>query len=133
MIENILNLIPQDKTDCSSIEKLKEIDVSEVEPILGKLLEWIQDINWPIAQELIKVLPRFHSLLIPHIKLVFESNDDIWKCWVLCLLKDFPADSVQLLYPEIERMAKCPTKSELEEGTNEYAIEVTQKFEITIK
>jgi hypothetical protein len=132
-MDNIFSLIPKDKSDNSSIEKLKEIEVSEAEPILGELLEWIQDINWPIAQELIKVLPRFHSLLISNLKLIFESDDDIWKCYALCLLKDFPDESVIKLYPEIARMVKYPTNGELEEGVNEYAIEVTQKFKITIE
>ena len=125
---NRFNLMPKDKSDNSNIEELKEIDVDEAEPILGELLEWIQDINWPIAQELMKILPRFHTKLIPHIKSVFESDDDIWKCYALCLLTDFPADSVKLLYPEIIRMANYPTEGELEEGVNEYAIKVIKKF-----
>ena len=131
-MDNIFNLIPKDKSDNSCIEKLKKINIDEVEPILGELLKWIQDINWPIAQELVAILPRFSSKLIPHIRCVFESDDDIWKCYTLCLLKDFPVDSVKLLHSDIVRIAKFPTNGEMEEGANEYAIEVIRKFDIAL-
>jgi hypothetical protein len=131
-MENIFDLIPKDKSDDSNINKLKEINIKEIKPILGGLLEWIQDLNWPIAKKLIKILPRFHVELIPHIKNVLESNDDEWKNCVLFLLRNFPYDSVKLLSPYIIRIANYPTKSELEEGTNEYAIDVIKKFNIEI-
>ena len=129
----IYDLIPKNKSDKSSIKKLKKIDIDEAEPILGELLEWIKDTNWPIAKELIMILPRFHSKLIPHIKSVFESDDDIWKCYVLSLLLYFPVDSVRPLYQEIIRMAKHPTKGELAEDTYEYALNVIQKFNIKME
>ena len=40
--------------------------------------------------------------------------------------------SVKPLYKEIIRMAIQPTKSEIEEGTNEYAMDVIKKFKIPL-
>ncbi len=74
-MKNIFDLIPRNKFDFTSIEELKCIDPNEVVPILEGLMEWMQDLNWPVAQELIKILPRFHVQLIPAIRKIFDMND----------------------------------------------------------
>jgi len=129
-ILHISDLIPKYKDDNSGIEILKTIDINEAEPILNQLLEWIQDMNWPVAREVFDLLPRFHNKLIPHIKAVFDSNDAIWKSHVLWLLKDFPAETVAHFSPDIRRIAEYPTAGEIEEETNLYAIDVIEKFNL---
>ena len=128
METDIRNLVPKSKFDNSHIEILKTIDKEKVEPILGELLVWLQDINWPIAQALIEVLPRFQEELIPHVVKVFQSNDDIWKNWTLCLIEDFSRDTVLSLLTEINRMVNHPTKGEVAEETPNYANRVLKKF-----
>lgn len=71
------SLVPKSKYDDSCIELLKAIDVDEVTPILPNLLIWIQDMNWPVAQKIIEVLPRFHAGLVPVIHEVFIGDDTI--------------------------------------------------------
>lgn len=72
------------------------------------------------------ILPRFHSNIILHIRAVFKSNDDIWKCWTLCLLRNFPIETVNSLAPEIRRIAEHPTAGEKIEEADEYAFEIIQ-------
>ena len=129
-MENLYDLIPKNKSDISGIEQLKAIDIANAGPILGDLLEWLQDINWPVAKELFYVLPRFGKMLVPHIRSVFNSDDDIWKCWILCMLKEFPQDTVKLLSYEIKRMAGDPTAGELLEEINIYASDIVQIFQL---
>lgn len=83
------DLIPTNKFDKTGIERLKTIEPEEAVPILERLTEWIRDLNWPVAQELMKVLPRFHRQLVPIIRNIFASHDDIWKYWTMELLKAF--------------------------------------------
>ncbi len=118
------DLIPKHKFDASNIDILKTINKKDVEPILKDLMEWIQDINWPIAQELIKVLPRFHKELIPIIRDIFNTDDGDWKMWTLKLIKKFPQESILLLKADIERIAYHPTDSEVYEEVDDYAKEV---------
>lgn len=120
-------LLPQDKFDTSKIQELYGADSDKVKPILGALLEWIQDINWPVAQELVHVLPRFHWLLTPHLRAAFASDDDIWKCSVLLMLKEFPRETVLRLAEEIKRIANSPTKGESLEEADKYAAEIIKK------
>jgi hypothetical protein len=129
-MDDIHKLIPKDKFDTSGIETLKKIEVNKVVPILGALLEWIQDINWPIATELIKILPRFHLQLMPHIHAVFESDDDIWKCWILDMLKRFPPETIGLLSVDIRRIAFSPTESEALEEADQYARNIVVQFQL---
>ena len=102
-LSDIFDLIPKDKFDVSGMETLKTIDIDKVEPILAQLLEWIQDTNWPVARELMDVLPRFHSGLVPHIKAILNSDDEDWKCWTLELLEKFPIESLKPLETDIIR------------------------------
>ncbi|MDR3069405.1 MAG: DUF5071 domain-containing protein [Propionibacteriaceae bacterium] len=123
-------LVPKDKFDTSSIAALQAVEILEVQPILGDLLAWIRDINWPVAQPLMEVLPRFHRELVPHIKAVFESDDDVWKCWTLSLLESFPRDTVELLASAIRRMAEFPTPGEVEEEACVYAQRIVDVFKL---
>jgi hypothetical protein len=129
-LNSIFDLIPKDKYDNSGIEMLKTIVVDEAEPILRELLEWIQDINWPVARELMDVLPRFHNCLIQHIKAVFNSDDEEWKCWVLYLLNKFPVETIEILKYDIKRMAESPTENEKSSKVNSYAFDVMRTLNI---
>ena len=123
-MNNILDLIPKNKFDISTIEKLKSIDPNEAEQILLGLMEWMQDLNWPVAQELKRILPRFHVQLIPVIKIIFKTDDDIWKYWTLKLLKSFPKETMLKLQPDLDRIANFPTDGEKIEHADKSAYEI---------
>ena len=53
-------LIPEHKFDTEKVELLKELTFEKIEPIIRKLLEWLQDGNWPVSRplgEYLKTLP----------------------------------------------------------------------------
>ena len=95
-------LIPQNKFDTSTIKQLERIKTEQISTISMQLLEWIADMNWPVAQELIKVLPRFHKELMIDIKYILSDkvDDSIWKYWIInSLLPLFPPDSQTVFLP----------------------------------
>ncbi|MBF2451960.1 DUF5071 domain-containing protein [Listeria welshimeri] len=124
----IEDLIPKDKFDDSHIDELNTIDKIEVIPILGTLLGWLKDPNWPVAQALFPVLPRFQFELIDHILEVFHSSDDIWKNEILLLMANFDKENIVILVPEIKRIMTNPTSGERLEGTVDYAKTLLDKF-----
>ena len=73
-------LIPQNKFDTSTIKQLERIKTEQISTISMQLLEWIADMNWPVAQELIKVLPRFHKELMIDIKYILSDKVSILYC-----------------------------------------------------
>lgn len=113
---NIRELIPKHKDDQNVIEGLKKLSFEEIKPIVPDLLEWLQDINWPIAGPVAEVLKPFSDKLVPDILKILKTNDGIWKLWILTTLARTTKD--QTLLKEIERIAKSPTRDEIVEEVN---------------
>ena len=108
-------LIPQNKFDTSTIKQLERIKTEQISTISMQLLEWIADMNWPVAQELIKVLPRFHKELMIDIKYILSDkvDDSIWKYWIInSLLPLFSPDSQTVFLPYIQRLAAMAASNE---------------------
>ena len=112
-------LIPQNKFDTSTIKQLDRIKTEQISTISMQLLEWIADMNWPVAQELIKVLPRFHKELMIDIKYILSDkvDDSIWKYWIInSLLPLFPPDGQTVFLPDIQRLAAMAASNEDEKN-----------------
>ncbi|WP_232490301.1 DUF5071 domain-containing protein [Neobacillus cucumis] len=93
-MEHLNNFLPKDKFDIEAVEKIKGLSRAEIISLLPKLLEWIQDINWVIAPKIAELLLEYPNEIIPHIRKVFENEDDIWKFWCLdVLVKHLPSVS----------------------------------------
>ncbi|MEH7349612.1 DUF5071 domain-containing protein [Gottfriedia acidiceleris] len=124
-MNEISNLLPRDKFDFEKVNELKQSNKSDLIPLLPNLLEWIQDMNWPIAKEIAKLLLNFPSEIVPYIKNVLQSDDDIWKYWCLYeLVMKFPIESKILFKDEIEKLANSPTPDEKLEDLDEVALEI---------
>jgi hypothetical protein len=119
---NIKGLIPAHKDDQKVIEKLKKLSFEEIKPIIPDLLEWLQDMNWPIAGPVAEILKPFSDSIVPEIIKILKTNDGFWKWGTLTTLARTTTN--QMLLTEIERMAKFPTRDEIEEGLNVEAIAI---------
>lgn len=122
---NIYQLVPKNKFDNSNIERLKVLTSEEIKPILPKLLEWLQDYNWPIAKEVLPILSLHQSELIPVIinVLTLEEKDDIWKYWIITyLIPLFSDENIKLVFPYLKRIIEKPTKGEREEMVDKAVI-----------
>lgn len=117
-MNDIYELIPKDKSDDSNIKKLALLSDEEIAPILLPLLTFIQDMNWPVAKEILPVLAKHQYVLNPLIAEILEpaEKDDIWKYWIIKkLLPMFSGGCVELIRSRVERIAKNPTNGETEE------------------
>ena len=119
---NIKELIPAHKDDQKVIERLKKLSFEEIKPIIPDLLEWLQDMNWPIAGPVAEILKPFSDSIVPEIIKILKTNDGLWKWGILTALARTTTN--QMLLTEIERIAKFPTRDEIEEELNVEAIAV---------
>jgi hypothetical protein len=119
---NIRELIPEHKDDQKVLEELKKLSFEEIKPIIPDLLEWLQDMNWPIAGPVAEILKPFSDSIVPEIINILKTNDGPWKWGALTTLARTTTN--QMLLTEIERMAKFPTRDEIEEGLNVEAIAI---------
>ncbi|MGK5035547.1 DUF5071 domain-containing protein [Janthinobacterium sp. LB3P118] len=113
--------LPRDKHDTQHAQALIALPWDEVAPAMPQILEWIQDVNWPVAAVLLPYLAGIGPRLAPYVKTVLASNDEQWKYFVLQgIVRHSPglADAVD---GELTRFALAPTAAELEEGVAEVA------------
>lgn len=118
------DLVPKNKFDNSNIERLRELSDEEIRPMLPRLLEWIQDINWPVAEGVLSVLKE-RGEVIWHIIDLLDGDDEVWKYNVItALLPEFSAGELKPLIGKLRRMADEPTEGEKREEVDLAAAEL---------
>jgi hypothetical protein len=84
---------------------LKGLGYPKVKPVLPKILEWIQDMNWPGSFEILDLLKQIGDPILPHLRIVFRSKDGIWIYNILhYLVSELSKDSVCLILDEINSL-----------------------------
>ncbi len=119
--------IPKDKFDVAAVERLALACSEQISGIERLLLEWIADINWPVAKELIKILPKFHKELLPFIAVILDKQEeDIYlKISIIeYLLPRFPNASLKELASQITRLVNIDPKDEDDLELREAAIKL---------
>ena len=125
---DIRSFIPRDKYDVERAEMAIKLGYPAVTPILPELLEWIQDMNWLVAQPLAPFLASIGSPLIPHIHQIFRTDDEVWKYWIISRIFSESRELATAFRAEIERIAYSPTKQEEEEELQETALDLLKEY-----
>ncbi|PWL39934.1 DUF5071 domain-containing protein [Flagellimonas aquimarina] len=122
---NINKLIPKDKGDIETAEKLNRYAYEELKPIVPQLLTWIQDMNWPVSRPVAKYLESISEHLTDDIINILKGTDEIWKYWCIHV---FGLDTDKAIDPrlmkEFKRIATNPTQQEVAEEVQELAVEL---------
>lgn len=121
-VMDIKKLIPKHKDDQEVIAGLKKLSFEQLEPIIPELLVWLQDTNWPIARPVADILEPFADRIVPEIIKILKTNDGEWKRRILMSLARDTTDPI--LLQEIERIAKFPSRDEIEDEVNLEAIAI---------
>ena len=117
MMKNIKTLLPKDKFDDSNLEKIKLLNDSDLSQITSELLTWTQDANWPIFPKIVEIIVARQDLFISEISKVFQSDDWIWKYWILTnICPKLSLENKDFLKKDFDNMAKVlQTNTEEEE------------------
>nr|WP_145404029.1 DUF5071 domain-containing protein [Paenibacillus xylanexedens] len=126
----IRTMLPKDKFDIESIEKLDKRSNDELRDILPELMEWLQDRNWPISQPVEDLLLRFGDELIPHIQNVFQTRDPQWEYFMLTgLISRLSLECLRMLKPDLERILEHPTDNEALEELEDVIVLLLNKLQ----
>ncbi|MCL6603644.1 MAG: DUF5071 domain-containing protein [Paenibacillus sp.] len=90
-------------------EVIINLGYPRVHIILPGLLEWIQDMNWPGAAQILDLLRDIGDPVIPYIKDVFnQHSDDVeWVEWIFELLVDnWNKNQILQIEEELIQMSK---------------------------
>jgi hypothetical protein len=113
--------IPRNKHDLERAEAAIKAGYPTIALILPELLEWLQDLNWPVAQVLAPFLASIGKPLIPHIRKIFDTDDEIWKYWIINRIMSESSEIAITFREELERIAYLPTENEKAEELDETA------------
>ena len=123
-----MNIVPANKSDLDACNNLSQASDEEVNEKINELLEWVQDINWPVAVHICERLKNIGSSLVEPVKNILLSNDEVWKYWVISgLLSKASDETVCSLKVELENIVKNPTEAEKAEEVDIVASEVLVK------
>ncbi len=116
---NLKSLVQTHKSDTDAVQRARSAGYPAIEPILGDLLEWMQDMNWPVAGDIEELLAPIGAPLSPYVLKVLQGGDDIWKYWILSRLAvNFDREARQPIIDECIRIVNHPTDGELAEEVN---------------
>lgn len=115
MPENIRSLIPMDKSDTTRAEELVARGYPAVAEVLPSMLEWVQDLNWPVARVLAPFLAGIGAPLASPIRSVLKTTDETWKWSVLHGIIGQSRELAESLHSELRQLAESPTPSEAQE------------------
>lgn len=120
-MKRVEELVPKNKFDFSGIEELHMLSDEEIEPVLPSLLEWMKDMNWPVAKEMPQLLSKHQQLIVPCIikALQPEQLECDWKNFIIWdLLPKLDRQYLVMIKTHLERIAEKPTQGEIFEETN---------------
>jgi Domain of unknown function (DUF5071) len=128
-MKSLIALVPATKTDLRRAEAAVRAGYPAVAPILPQLLEWLRDCNWPVARILAPLLASVGAPLVPHLIRILETDDLVWKYWVIMVLIPAlcPADAL-VFRPELERLAFRASPEETREELHTQALLALQHF-----
>lgn len=124
-MEGYEDYLPLNIYDVDKVEKLKKLDRNVLEPLLPDLLEYTQDMNWPVASGVVEILLTFPKEIVSHVQAILSSNNDNWKWFILhFLVIKLPVESQVQFKQYLIRVAQTPTQNEIAEELDEIAKEI---------
>lgn len=116
--------LPRDKYDTASAETLVSLGWERIVPVIPNILEWLQDINWPVAVVFRPFLIAVGAPLAPFIKAVLATDDNVWKYGILASVVSQAPELAAELRLDLERLCSNPSDGERLEGVSELAQEI---------
>jgi len=124
-LEELEVFLPRNVYDVDKVGEIKNLDRETLVSLLPDLLEFIQDMNWPVAPGILEILLTFPKEIVPHVQDVLSSDDDNWKWYILhFLVIELPLASRVHFKEYLIRVAENPTANELAEELDEIAKEI---------
>jgi hypothetical protein len=118
-------LVPQDKYDIRAAERARNAGWPAVEPVLGELVDWCVDSNWPVAHVLGPFLGALGAPVMPRVRAILEGDDAAAKYHILCgIVGAMPFEVRAELRGVVSRLAGSSTADEAAEGVPEIAAEL---------
>ena len=78
-----MSIVPSHKFDFEACDRLFKASNNDIKKHLPELLEWLQDMNWPVARLVLKRIKVMNKDLAQPIKNILNGGDGIWKYYII--------------------------------------------------
>lgn len=120
------------KSDEENARKLIAMGYPAVAPVLSHMMEWIQDMNWPVARTVAPFLASIGEPILDEVRKVFETDDLTWQYWCITeIIEKLPPQIAQQFRSELERLVHTPTSAEQREELDQVARDALERLEMT--
>ena len=110
---NLSKCIPTHKGDLAAAHQAEIAGFPVLNDVVGDLLPWVKDPNWPVAEKLVPLLANADLEIAPHLMAILASQDEDWKMAILITIAPKLKPGIRtLLTPMLDRMATTPTDTE---------------------
>jgi hypothetical protein len=123
-VSDLKQLLPVHKKDCERAEAIVTLGFPAVAPVLPELVEWLKDINWPVAHVIAPFLATIGMPLVPSLRRVLGGNDPIWKYRVLHSVVAESRPLAAALRNDLRRLATAPGADDVEEEVGKVAEQI---------
>lgn len=130
MKQTPVHLLPASKYDVEKAQELIDRGWPAVEPVISSILEWLQDLNWPVAKVFQPFAVSVGAPLAPAVRQVLLGSDSGWKYSLLVGVVALSQELELALIPELECLATRPSSSDQAEGLQELALEILQHLDM---
>jgi Domain of unknown function (DUF5071) len=123
-------IVPVNRFDDEAVDNLRRADKAAVLAQARPLLQWLQDINWPVAGDVAEVLRPYANDLKAELLEILRGDDGVWKYWCIgCLIDMAPVPRLDdELLAELRRLADLPSRGEQEHEPIDEAQAVWEKW-----
>lgn len=116
------NYIPQNIHDIKAIEYLNALPFEAIKSDVPKLLEWLQDGHWDVAQGIAQYLIPYINEITQELMFVLDTDDGMWKYFVICGLLQRSRNKLDpSLIQALRQIAEHPSNIDAEDGVDEVA------------
>jgi hypothetical protein len=122
--------LPEDKQDVDNAQLLVNLGYPKVQPVLSEIMVWLQDMNWPVSGVFALWLSSIGRELKPYIQSIFNTNDAVWKYWILyTVLGNMKKCELAFFRDDLEKLSCSIQPQDLAEEIPEMARELLSRLE----
>ncbi|MCB1176697.1 MAG: DUF5071 domain-containing protein, partial [Leptospiraceae bacterium] len=121
---------PVDKHDLDNAKLLINLGYPKVKPILYDIIDWIGDINWPVAKIFLPFLSSIGKECNDVIQKIFESNDGMLKYNVIqYVIPNMKKEDSKFFIPILKKLQKNLTEDDKKEEVDLAILEAIEEIE----
>lgn len=122
------NIIPKDKGDIDAVKRLQQYSIEEIKEEMPKILEWLQDFNWPVARPLCDYFSPHINTISNELVNILQGDDGMWKYWIIGLIANSSVKPNSDIINAVKYLAENPSQDDIDCEVDTEAQEFMEEY-----